>query len=140
MEVRLRSIFGGDGTRLGIFVLSDTGSSMLTLLETDLGQLGRIDDYYGWCHTVYVLVANGAVEHLRSLWVEVRFVITETLVPWGPWIVEQAVVRQVVPGIQRLSGAGLRQHFFSAPPPVIPMLQLVQANMEWFQLSRSKMF
>lgn len=130
MEVRLRPIFGGDGTRLGIFVLNDTGSSTLTILETDLGHLGNIDNYYGWCYDVYVTVGNGTFERLHSLWVEVRFVVSETVVPWGPWIVEQAVVRQVVPGIERLSGAGMRQLFFPAPPPVIPMLQLVPASME----------
>lgn len=79
MEVRLRPIFGGDGTRLGIFVLNDTGSSTLTILETDLGHLGNIDNYYGWCYDVYVTVANGTVERLHSLWVEVRFVRTQIL-------------------------------------------------------------
>lgn len=62
-------------------------------------------------------MANRTVEHLHSLWVEVRFVVSETLVPWGLLIVEQAVARQVVPGIERLSGAGMRQLFFFGASP-----------------------
>lgn len=51
------------------------GGSTLTILETDLGHLGNIDNHYGWCYDVYVTVANGTVELLHSLWVEVRFVV-----------------------------------------------------------------
>lgn len=82
MEVRLRPNLGGDGTRLGIFVLNDTENSALTIFDTDLTQLGNIDVYYGWCHDIYVVIANGPLERLQSLWVETRFVEPASLVPW----------------------------------------------------------
>ena len=82
MEVRMRPNLGGDGTKLGIFVLNDTGSSALTIFDTGLTQLGNIDIYYGWCHDIYVVIANGARERLQSLWIETRFVESASLVPW----------------------------------------------------------
>lgn len=60
-----------------------------------------------------------------ALWVEIRLVESASLVPWGPWIVEQAVIRQAVPGVERLSGSGMRQQFISARPPAIIMSRLV---------------
>lgn len=68
--------------------------------------------YYGWSPDTYVVDANGATDRLHSLWVEVRFVESASLVPWGLWIVEQALIRQVVPGVERLSGSGMRQDFY----------------------------
>lgn len=82
MEVRLRPKLGGHGMRLGIFVLNDTESSALTIFDTDLTQLGNIDVYYGWYRDIYVVIANGPLERLQSLWVETRFVESTALVPW----------------------------------------------------------
>ncbi len=83
--------------------------SVLTLLNTDLMYLGNLHAYYGWSRDVFVSVANGNVERLHSLWVEIRFLVPETFEPWGPWILEQAVIR--VDGTDRLSGIGMRQTF-----------------------------
>ena len=76
-----------------------------------------MQNYGGWCDDVHVVVANGGVERLHSLWVEIRFVAPEMSLPWGPWILEQAVVRQASFGIERLSGDGMRQHLFFGTPP-----------------------
>lgn len=107
---------GGDGSRVGIRVINDTGSSVLTILNTDLMYLGNLQAYYGWSGDVFVTVANGNVERLHSLWVEIRFLVPETLEPWGPWILEQAVIR--VDAIDRLSGSGMRQHLFFGTSPL----------------------
>lgn len=67
--------------------LIDTGSSTLTIFYTDLAQLANTQMYYGWSPDTYVVNANGATDRLHSLWVEIRFVESASLVPWGPWIV-----------------------------------------------------
>lgn len=71
-------------------MLNDTGSSTLAIFYTDLAQLGNTQMYYRWSPDNYVLNANGATDRLHSLWVEIRFVESASLVHWRPWIVEQA--------------------------------------------------
>lgn len=101
LETRLPPLFGGDGCRLGITAYNDTGSTSLTIFDTELAYLGDLQQYTGWCVDVNIAVANGAVEQMHSLWVEVRFVIPETLLPWGPWILEQAIIRKRGNGVVR---------------------------------------
>jgi hypothetical protein len=45
MLLRLIPELGGDGTIYGIILLNDTGSDIMTLLTTDLPQLGNIQEY-----------------------------------------------------------------------------------------------
>ena len=52
------------------------------------------------------------MERLLTLLVEVRLVRPVTLIAWGNWIEELAVLRQLVPGIDRLSGVRMRSLFF----------------------------
>ena len=58
------------------------------LFDTDLEYLGDLGNYAGWCEDVDVVVADGRMEQLHSLWVQVRFVLPETFLPWSPWILE----------------------------------------------------
>lgn len=84
----------------------------LTIFETDLAYLGNVQNYTG-------CIANGGIERLHSLWVEIRFVGPERLVPWGPghglW--NRRWYGKSFSGVDRLSGAGMRQHFFFGTSP-----------------------
>lgn len=40
-----------------------------------------------------------------------------TLIPWEDWIQELAVLRHLVPGIDRLSGVGMRNHYYFGTRP-----------------------
>ena len=65
LEIRLTPDFGGDGTRLGITAYNDTGSTALTIFHTDLGYLGDLGNYVGWCEDVDIVVADGRKEKLH---------------------------------------------------------------------------
>ncbi len=69
LETRLLPNFGGDGTRLGITAYNDTGSTLFTIFDTDLEYLSDLGNYHGWCEDVNVVVADGGMEQLHSLWV-----------------------------------------------------------------------
>ena len=83
---------------------------MLTLFNVDLQHLGNIQNYAGWLRGVDIRQADGSVDHLWSLVVEAQFVQPETLIPWGPWFREQAVIRALVPGVDRLANAEIRDY------------------------------
>lgn len=117
LETRLLPNLGGDGTRLGITAYNDTGSTALTIFDIDLEYLGNRGNYGGWCEDVMVVVADGGMERLHSLWVQVRFVVPETFLPWGPWILEQAVIRKAGNGVIRLAGSGMRKQLFFGTSP-----------------------
>lgn len=113
----LLPIFGGDGTRLGITAYYDTGSTSLTIFDTDLEYLGDVRNYTGCCEDAHVFVADGGMERIHSLWVQISFVVPETLLPWGPWILEQAIIRKAGNGVVRLSGSGMRQELYFGISP-----------------------
>ena len=119
MEVRLIPELGGDGSVWGVGVLNDTGSDIMTLLTTDLPYLGSFAFYFGWCMDMEVQDAGGRTETLRSLWVQVRLVEMQegAHVPWSSWINENAIIRESMHGILRLSGARIRQHLYFATGP-----------------------
>lgn len=108
MELRLFQDFGGDGTIHGIAALNDTGSTLLTLLDIDFAYLGDIGAYRAWGPFIDVENASGDIDLLLSLFIEVRLVDPTTLLPWSAWIQEVAIVRDVRPGMIRLSGSGIR--------------------------------
>lgn len=117
MEVRLCLGWGGDGTIQRIVALNDTGSDLLTLFYADLPYLGNYHQYEGWQQDVEVGTAGGRVETLLALLVEVRLVRPVTLTAWGDWIEELAVLRELVPGVERLSGGGDKGSFFFGTRP-----------------------
>lgn len=113
MEIRLLPGLGGNGVRYPIEVLNDTGSDTLTIFVDDLIRLGYPHImYHGWLGIVGVVSADGNVEHLSSLLVEIRFLRPVTYEPWGPWIIEPAVVRQNGPFLRRLSGRYMRDSMY----------------------------
>ena len=117
MEVRLCLGWGGDGTTIRIMVLNDTGSDLLTLFYADLPSLGNYYQYTGWQQDVGVETAGGHVEILLALFVEVRLLRPVTLIAWGDWIEELAVLREIGPGVARLSGGRIRNLFFFGTRP-----------------------
>lgn len=116
MEIRLLPEKGGDGTIHGITVMNDTGSSILTILDVDLPHLGDWTFYHGFAWNIEIADAAGPVESLKSLYVQVRLVHQDHT-PWTKWVTELAIIRPIVPGIARLSGRGIREHFFFATTP-----------------------
>lgn len=116
MEIRLIPEQGGDGSRLCVGVLNDTGSNVMTLLDLDLDRLGNLWGYNGWLTPSAVENASGDLEMLPTVCLQARLV-TEGFVPWSEWFEEVAIVRRARPGITRLSGAGIRRGFYFGTSP-----------------------
>jgi hypothetical protein len=116
MLLRLTPAFGGDGTAHGIIALNDTGSSVLTVFNTDLLRLGGVQGYGGWRNPVRVCDANGAITVFPTIAVQVRLVRDDNS-PWGNWIDENAIFKQLAPGVPRLSGYGIRRHLYFGTAP-----------------------
>ncbi len=106
--------------RHGISVINDTGSNALTLFYTDLVHLGMHQQYNGWLGYNTTVTADGNSQDLSSVMVEIRMVRPGSHEPWGGWIPEVAVIRNAVAGVERLSGAGMRQSLYFGTPPRQP--------------------
>lgn len=117
MEIRLCPELGGDGTRHGINVLKDTGSDILTIFNTDFMSLGNSEQYTGLLGYVYIGGCDGHVELLLSLLVDIRLVRPGSLVPWGNWLREEAIIRRLTEGVTRLSGSLMRDCLFFGTRP-----------------------
>ena len=105
---------GGNGLRYAVEIMNDSGSNILSVFYEDLNQLGvlQLPYYYGWLGNVGITTADGNVEYLQSLLVEIRFLRPATHEPWGPWITESAIVRHIGPEAMRLSGRAMRDFMF----------------------------
>jgi hypothetical protein len=89
MLLRLIPDQGGDGTVHGIIAMNDTRSDILSLFNTDMPHLGNLQGYAGF-------VGN---------------------VAWSDWIVEEAMVQPLRPGVSRLSGIGIRGALYIGTAP-----------------------
>jgi hypothetical protein len=96
--------------------MNDTGSNIMTLFTTDLLQLGNMQGYTGWLTPLGVIDANGGRTVFRTILVEVQLVRDDNT-PWGNWIVERAIVKQLGQNIPRLSGIGIRRALFIGTAP-----------------------
>jgi hypothetical protein len=78
------------------------------MFDTDWAFLGDLHNYYGGGSFICVRNANGGVTFLRSVYLRVRLVHRDGS-PWSSWWIEDAIVREVLPGrvSTRLSGKGL---------------------------------
>ncbi len=56
---------------------------------------------------------------LFSLQVDIRLVRPDSLVPWVNWLREEAFLRQLVQGVERLPGSLMRGHLFLGTRPAI---------------------
>lgn len=92
---------------------------MLTQFYADLNPMGiqQCPNYYGFQGGVYVQIADGTVQYLAVIVVEIRFTRPGSGEPWGPWIFERAVLRMEGPGQTRLSGRGMRDYMWFGTPP-----------------------
>lgn len=116
MLIRLAPGHGGDGTIYPVRCLNDTGSSFSTMFHTDFASLGNMIAYDGWMGHQRVLLANGAVERLPLMAVQVRLT-TQNGDPWSVWISEIAILRMANPGAERLSGSAMRYALYFGTTP-----------------------
>jgi len=72
--------------------------------------------YIGWLWPVSVVDSNGTNTFFRSIWVQVMLVRDDNT-PWSDWIDERALVRDLAPGLLRLSGAGIRGDLYIGTAP-----------------------
>jgi hypothetical protein len=96
--------------------MNDTGSDLLTIFDVDFAQLGNRQGYMGWDWPVVVVDSNGTNTMFLSIWVQVMLVRDDNM-PWSDWIDEKAIVKQLVPGLLRLSGAGIRGNLYIGTAP-----------------------
>lgn len=116
MLIRLSPGLGGDGRRFkGITAINDTGSDLLTLFDYDLDNLGNLNVYHGWNGYIQVRDANGLVQAFPTILVQVQLA-DNNWDSWSNWFFEEAIVRQGYLGVPRLTGAGIRSHFFMGTP------------------------
>ena len=116
MLLRLTPAHGGDGTIHGVIAMNDTGSDMLTLFNTDLAVLGNMQGYTGWQVPTAVIDANGTTTAFQTIVVQVRLVRGDDT-PWGNWIDEVAIVKQLSLNVTRLSGLGIRHRLYIGTAP-----------------------
>jgi len=96
--------------------MNDTGSDKLLLLDSDIDELGSLQQYTGLGPQIQVTFANGTQQFFRSIFVQVQLVDNENL-PWSDWIEEHAIIMQDGPTVVRLSGPGLRNAMYIATAP-----------------------
>lgn len=54
---------------------------------------------------------------LFSLLIDIKLVRPDSLVPWGSWLREEAILRHLVQGVERLSGSLVTGHLFFGTRP-----------------------
>lgn len=79
--------------------------------------LGNYEQYTGWLGYVYIGGCNGDFEMLLSLLVDIRLVGPGSLVPWGNWLSEEAIIRRPAQGVARLSSSLIRDRLFFGTRP-----------------------
>jgi len=116
MLLRLIPDQGGDGTVYGIIAMNDTRSDILSLFDTDMLHLGNLQGYAGFVGNVAIRFANGAINIYPKILVEIQLVRNDDS-PWSDWIVEDAMVQPLRPGVSRLSGIGIRGALYIGTAP-----------------------
>jgi hypothetical protein len=114
--LRLTLQRGGDGTTHGISVMNDTGSSILSLFDTDMQHLGSFQGYTGRLGQVEVRSANGMIDRYPRIHVQVQLMRDDDS-PWSGWIDEWALVKPSSPNVPRLSGIGMRDILYLGTAP-----------------------
>lgn len=102
---------------IGIRVLYDTGSSILTLFQADLVRLGIGDivNYTGFSGRVPVQIASGEVIQYNLILIQIKLVDPETQQE-STWMNEKAIVKSIVPGLPRLSGTAVKKMYLATAP------------------------
>jgi hypothetical protein len=117
MLLRLIPVLGAVAPPIGIAVMNDTGSDIMTLFTTDLPYFGpNIQGYHGWLQPTYTMDANGVVSVWPTILVQVCMA-RDDYTAWGNWIDEIAIVKPVAPNLPRLSGNGIRNELYFGTAP-----------------------
>ncbi|KAI4148192.1 MAG: hypothetical protein LQ340_005188 [Diploschistes diacapsis] len=125
--IRLSLWAGGDGSTTNITMMNDTGSDIMTLLDTDLANLGNLDNYIGGTDIIPISSANGIVEYLWRHYLDVQL-CTQAGEPMGRWFDEIAVLRRAYPGIATLTGSGIRRVFWMGTSPIFDTLAIAETR------------
>ena len=96
-------------------------------MYSDLEYLGNLQNFTGPIHLVPVITANGMIENLHGLNVEVQME-TEDGEPWGRSFIEAAVLRIATPDVARLSGGALRHMFYMGSGPAYDVVALAETK------------
>ncbi|KAF3920927.1 hypothetical protein ABW21_db0209422 [Orbilia brochopaga] len=97
-------------------VLNDSGSSMLTLTASDRAILNIPNEYVALYPVTGARTANGLIQ-VQRVAVECRLFDAAWNRPIGDWFPEDACYLDAQPGLPRLSGWGVRRHFYIATAP-----------------------
>jgi hypothetical protein len=98
--------------------MNSTGSSILSLFDTDIPQLGNSQGYTGWFGNIAIRNANGTVNSYPRIHVQVQLVRDDNS-PWSGWIDEEAIVKPSSPNVPRLSGPGIGDILYLGTAPII---------------------
>ncbi|KAI4152914.1 MAG: hypothetical protein LQ340_002622 [Diploschistes diacapsis] len=126
-SIRLALWAGGDGSTTNVTMMNDTGSDVMTLLDTDLMNLGNIDYYIGGRDLMSVSNASGIEELLWIHYLNVQL-RTQDGEPIGRWFDEIAVLRRSYPGIVTLTGSGIRRVFWMGTSPIFDALAIAETR------------
>jgi hypothetical protein len=96
--------------------MNDTGSSIMSLFDTDIQHLGNLQWYTGGVGLVEVRNANGTINDYPQIHVQVQLVRNDDS-PRSNWINEWAIVTPSSPNVPRLSGIGIRQVLYLGTAP-----------------------
>lgn len=114
MEIRIHPEKGGDNTVHRISVIHDTGSTVMSILETDRNQLGNLQNFTGDMGDVRVRNSSGVLEIFPMIWIQLRLLNAQQQPVIARWVSETAIVKPANPGVPRLSGLLIRDSFIFA--------------------------
>ncbi|KAL1966567.1 hypothetical protein VTN77DRAFT_3978 [Rasamsonia byssochlamydoides] len=102
-RMRLIPNLGGTGAAVNVSILNDTGSTIQSVLQTDLAAMGLNPQYGGLGPPVVVQTANGPVNR-QSIFVELQLMRADGTVA-SEWIRELGLITPPGAAQMRLTGA-----------------------------------
>ncbi|KAF3898664.1 hypothetical protein GTR04_0045 [Trichophyton interdigitale] len=118
---------------LNITMLNDTGSSLLTVFDTDLVALGIPSTYGGYGPQIPISTAAGVLR--QNIAVEMQL-LDSYGDPMSDWFFENSVVVPLAQGVTRLSGNGIRELFYFATAPGNTHLYVAKKKNGIYQFAR----
>lgn len=113
--MRLIPDLGGTDATVNVSILNDTGSTVQSVLQTDLAAMGLNPQYGGLGPAIVVQTANGPVNR-QSIFVELQLMRADGTAVSG-WIRELGLITPPGAAQMRLTGAGIRNHLYFATAP-----------------------
>ena len=118
---------GGDGTSKFISLMNDTGSDVMTVLDTDFLELGHLSGWSGGIGYGARTTADGSTSYQMTVQMRVQLVKNDGT-PMGPWFKENAIIRPGHLDVTRLSGVGMRTMFYFGTGPTFESLSIAQTK------------